>query len=260
MSLNLPSSETLKNSSLKIKTVIVDDEPKSVMLLEKYLEPYAHTIEVVGTANDAEEAFISIKKNEPQLIFLDISMPGASGLDLLNRFASKNFDVIFTTAHEQYAIEAFHQSAIHYLLKPIDLLQLDEAINRCMAKLELETKEKVLENKSKIMIYTDNGYELIDVKSITRCEASGAYTEMFLNSKRKIICSQNLKSFEQQLETSNFLRIHKSHLINLHEVQSFTRGKTAYVTLKDGAQIFISNQKKNEFLQRLSENFITEVE
>ena len=173
---------------MKIKTLIVDDESKSVMLLQKYLEPYSHLIDVVGTANDAEEAFLSIKQNEPNLVFLDISMPGSSGLDLLNRFASKNFEVIFTTAHEEYALEAFKLSAIHYLLKPIDLLQLDDAINRSSAKIESEIQKNAgSPNKRKIMIYTDNGYELIEIKEIVRCEAAGAYTELFLNNKRKIL-------------------------------------------------------------------------
>lgn len=245
---------------MKIKTLIVDDEPKSVMLLQKYLEPYSHLIEVIGTAHDADQAFMSIKQLEPQLVFLDISMPGSSGLDLLNRFASKNFEVIFTTAHEQYAIEAFNRSAIHYLLKPIDLLQLDEAVNRSVDKMDKELLNKIPDDKRKIMIYTQNGYELIDLKNITRCEAAGAYTDVFLCNKRKITSCQNLKSFEQQLESKSFLRVHKSHLINLDEVQSFTRGKSCYVTLKDDTQIFISNQKKNDFYQRLKETFITETD
>lgn len=243
---------------MKIRAIIVDDEPKSVLLLKKYLGPYSHLISIVGTAHDADEAFVSIKQNEPNLVFLDISMPGSSGLDLLNRFASKNFEVIFTTAHEQYAIEAFNRSAIHYLLKPIDLLQLDEAINRSVAKISSDLPDKIPLDKRKIMIYTQNGYELIEEKNIIRCEASGAYTEIFLNNKRVITSSQNLKSFEQQLESNTFLRIHKSHIINLDEVQSFTRGKNCYVTLKDKSQIFMSNQKKNDFIQRLNENFIAE--
>lgn len=245
---------------MKIKTIIVDDESKSVMLLQKYLEPYAHIIEIVGTAHDSDEAFLCIKQNEPDLVFLDISMPGSSGLDLLNRFASKNFEVIFTTAHEEYALEAFKLSAIHYLLKPIDLLQLDDAVNRSVAKIESEVQTKTPIGKRKIMIYTDNGYELIEVIDIVRCEAAGAYTELFLNSNRKITSCQNLKSFEQQLESNSFLRVHKSHLINLDEVKSFTRGKSCYVTLKDNTQIFISNQKKNDFFQKLNENFIAEVD
>lgn len=245
---------------MKIQTLIVDDEPKSVLLLQKYLEPYSHIIEVVGAAHDAEEAFSLIKQLEPQLVFLDISMPGSTGLDLLNRFAAKNFEVIFTTAHEQYAIEAFNQSAIHYLLKPIDLLQLDDAVNRSAVKIESEIETKAPSNKRKIMIYTDHGYELIEVKDIIRCEASGAYTELFLEGKRKITSCQNLKSFENQLESNSFLRVHKSHLINLDEVKTFSKGKSCYVTLKDGTQIFISNQKKSDFLQRLNESFIAEVD
>jgi two-component system LytT family response regulator len=245
---------------MKIKTVIVDDEPKSVRLLQKYLQPYSHTIEIVETAHDAEDAFLKINQNQPKLVFLDISMPGSSGLDLLNRFANKNFEVIFTTAHEQYAIEAFNLSAVHYLLKPIDLLQLDEAINRSIAKIKTDPSLRIPIEKRKIVIYTQNGYELIEEKQIVRCEASGAYTEIYLNNKRKIISSQNLKSFEQQLDSKSFLRIHKSHLINLDEVQSFTRGKNCYAILKDHTQIFISNQRKNDFFQRISNSFIADEE
>lgn len=249
---------------MKIRTLIVDDEPKSVMLLEKYLEPYSHLIELIGAAHSADDAFSIIKKEKPQLIFLDISMPGSSGLDLLNRFAQKTFEVIFTTAHKEYALEAFNQSAIHYLLKPIDLLQLDEAINRSISKfedtLQKSEKEKFTGEKRKIIVFTQNGYEIIEAKDIIRCEAQGAYTDIFLDSKRKITTSQNLKTFELQLGSFNFLRIHKSHLICLDKVKSFTRGKSGYVTLKDDTQILMSTQKKNEFFQKLNDYYITEVD
>jgi two-component system LytT family response regulator len=243
---------------MKIKAVLVDDEPKSVMLLEKYLEPYSYIIQVVATAHDADSAFMVIKQNNPDLLFLDISMPGSSGLDLLNRFAKKSFEVIFTTAHKEYALEAFNQCAIHYLLKPIDLLQLDEALNRSFAKFESKAGNASRVKKKKILVYDQNGYELIDSNDIIRCEAQGAYTEIFLNNDTKITSSQNLKTFELQLQTFNFLRIHKSHLINLDEVKSFTRGKSGYVTLKDSTNIFMSLQKKNEFFQRLKEHYINE--
>lgn len=246
---------------MKIKTLIVDDEPKNIKLLEKYLKPYAYIIEIIGSAVSADDAFVLIKEKKPNLIFLDISMPGSSGLDLLNRFAKRSFEVVFTTAHKEYAIEAFNQSATHYLLKPISLLQLDEAINRCISKLEpvlRKDNSETIHTEKRIIVYSKKDYEIINAKDILRCEAHGSYTDIYLDPNRKIVSSQNLKAFELKLEGANFFRIHKSHLINLNKVKSFTRGQTGYVTLIDNTQIHMSKLKRSEFLEKFDGSFVSD--
>jgi two-component system LytT family response regulator len=220
------------------------------------LNSYSNRTELVGIAENADEAHQMILQKEPDLVFLDVNMPGDSGVDLLNRFSQKNFRVVFTTAHDKHAIEAFNHDALHYLLKPIGMREFDEALNRVFANSGIvfsEPKETKFDLSSGyITIPVNNGYKVISVSDIMRCEADGSYTLIKLLNGEKYQVSQNLKSFEKQLAQHDFLRVHRSHLIALNQIDSYSRGNTSVLVLKDGTTIDLSSSKRQQLLDLLN--------
>lgn len=242
----------------KIKVLIVDDEENGAALIKSYISAYDNRTELVGVASNADEAHQMILKSEPDLVFLDVNMPGDSGVDLLNRFSKKNFKVVFTTAYEKHAIDAFKHQALHYLLKPVSMREFDEAINRVISVLD--TKKEGFDDKVKttesaeayITIPANNGYKVISVNEIMRCEADGAYTLIKLLDGKKYQVSQNLKSFEKQLIRYDFLRVHRSHLIALNQIDSYSRGNTSVLVLKDGTTVDLSSSKRQQLLDLLN--------
>lgn len=240
--------------------VIVEDEKNSREGLKNLLEEFCPDTRVVGMAASAEEGIELIKRTQPDLVLLDIEMQTATGFDLLEKLDSIEFDVIFTTAYEQYALKAIKFSALDYLLKPIDVNELTNAINKVREKrkspsaneqVELLLKNLKLENPNshKITLSTSEGMVFIPVVEIIRCEAQGAYTTFFLKSGKKILVSKNLKEYETLLSEYKFFRIHNSHLINLAEVERYIKSDGGYVVMKDGSQAAISNTRKEEFLE-----------
>jgi len=240
----------------KTKVLIVDDESKGANLLKSYLENYQNKTELIGMASNADEAHRLILSKEPDLVFLDVNMPGDSGVDLLNRFSNKNFKVVFTTAHDKHAVDAFKHQAVHYLLKPVSMQEFDEAINRAFRTLEKEMPEQTNANTEKpnpyITIPSNNGYKVISVKEITRCEADGSYTLIKLVNGEKYQVSQNLKSLEKQLANNDFFRVHRSHLISLKQIDNYSKGSSSVLSLKDGTTIDLSSSKKQELLKYLN--------
>lgn len=236
---------------MKLRTIIVDDEPKSVRLLQSYLSGF-ESLDILPSAGNATEAYSLINRYDPHVVFLDISMPGENAFDLLNRFSSRNFEVIFTTAYDEYALKAFEKQALHYLLKPIDQEKLSGAVERCVSfyRTKENTNPPAAEIK-KIPVPVANGHILLNPDQIIRCEGDGNYTTIYTNEDRKFMISQNIKVVEERLFGYGFFRVHKRHLINLSFVEGFSSGKGGYLTLLNTSRIPISFRKKSEFVQLL---------
>jgi len=245
----------------KIRTIIVDDEKANVLTLKNLLDKNFPQISILGLARNVAEGVEIINETQPDLVFLDISMPDGDGFDLLAKVGFRAFEVIFTTAHDQYALKAFDYSAIHYLLKPIEFNELSIAINRynhVKAKGTLSARVSVLrdnlqKNSQKIIVPSVEGLNIVLLDDVIRLEASDVYTIFYLTNKRKLMASKPLNSFEKILTDMPFSRVHAKHLVNLKYVQRYVKGKGGSIVLEDGEELDVSVRKKNDFLLQLKE-------
>jgi two-component system, LytTR family, response regulator len=241
---------------MKLRAIIVDDERHSLETTAILIRKFCPDVEVVAELQSPIDAVEVINKEEPDLLFLDISMPKMNGFELLNVLTYKEADVIFTTAYDEYALEGFKQGAVHYLVKPIDAEDLVESVQRVKKK---RTEGKVsgingMGLKPKIPISSLNGVELIEVDQIIRCESDGNYTTIVLH-QRKITVSKTLKEIEKQLvDFPFFFRLHNSHLVNLNQVVKYIRGEGGSVILSNQEEIGVSRSKKMELLEVLGIN------
>lgn len=245
----------------KLKCIIVDDELSARRVLSSLCSEFCPKVEVIGEADSAMTAFDLINEKSPDFIFLDIRMPIKDGFQLLEMFKEISFKVVFTTAYDQYAVQAFKFSAIDYLLKPIDIDELITAVDKvCKSKdkegdierIEVLKKNMNTASSSKIALPTSDGFVFLDSDAIIRCEAYGNYTKVFQEGdNRPILVTQTLKYFENLLEESSFFRIHKSYIVNLSHVRRFIKGKPAKVVLSDAAEVEVSVRKKELLVQKL---------
>lgn len=243
------------------KAIIIDDEQHCIDALLK-LTKLINNLQIVETYYSINEALRGVETHQPDLVFLDVQINEATGFDFLKQLKNVSFEVIFTTAHEEFAVQAFKFSAIDYLLKPIDEDDFLSAISKVKEKLNAKDFSKkvstLLDNISKndiqkkITIPTADGLEFLEVSTIIRCEADVNYTTIFTTDRKKIMVSKTLKSFETLLTNCNFFRIHNSHLINLDYIKKYTKGKGGYVTLTDNSVIEVSTRRKDEFLKAMS--------
>ncbi|MFA8437099.1 MAG: LytR/AlgR family response regulator transcription factor [Marinifilaceae bacterium] len=242
-----------------IRTVLIDDENKSLLTLNRLIERYCPDVDVVDVAQSVKTGIECIEKNQPDMVFLDIAMPDGDGFEVLERVNYRDFEVIFTTAYNEYALKAFQFSALHYLLKPINYKELQEAIERYKAsKGDMELSEKIrvlyesLNNQhKKIILPSSTGLRVVELNDIIRCEASGNYTQFFLINDEKLIVSKTLNNFEEILSDMNFCRVHSKHLVNLNFVEHYVKGRGGHIILNDGKQVDVSESKKKEFISRL---------
>ena len=245
----------------KITCLIVDDERNSREVLKKLLGLYANTIEVIGMAVDADDAYTKIIKLQPQLVFLDIQMPGGDGFSLLKRFEEINFEVIFATSYDQYAINAIRFNAADYLIKPIDMDELQQAIDKVSARItnnirQQETLNALLYNLDasvkKIPVHTGDKVKLIREDEILIIEGRGRYSELVLINGQKYITPRNLKEFEEYFDLrSRMLRISKSLIINSAEITEYSKGDPFIITLRDKSSFEVSRRKKADILEKL---------
>lgn len=229
-----------------MKVIIVDDEERARISLRYLISEFLPDLKIVSECDGIPNAVKSIHKYKPDLIFLDIEMPGHSGLEILDFFDEKdlNFGIIFTTAYQEYAIKAFKISAIDYLLKPINPIEMTEAVNR-FQKLNVQKIKLLYENigknsssNKKIGIPLNNGIELIEPENIIYIKAEGAYSEIHLTEGKKILASKNLKMFEDNLKDYEFLiRVHKSYLVNFKYVVSINKSNGGTIVLINGIEI-----------------------
>ncbi len=243
-----------------IRSLIVDDEQNNRLTMNVLLTRYCKGVEVVSEAGTVKEAVLKIKELKPDLVFLDIEMPFENGFQLFKYFTNIDFDVIFTTAYDEYAMKAFRYSAIDYLLKPIDLQDLREAISRVtknkiqpeLNKIRLQTLEYNLDNSfQKIALPVIDGFEFIDIDNIIHLEADSNYT--IVNTvKGKHIVSKTLGDFENMLTPSNFFRVNRSNLINLNFLKRYIKNKAPLIELVNGTQIRLPLARKQIFLEQVS--------
>jgi len=243
----------------KISALIVDDELSSVQNLQQKLETFCTDVQVVATAQKPEEALLLIQHHKPDVVFLDIEMPKMNGFRMLDELNTYDFEIIFTTAYNHYAIDAIRISAFDYLMKPIAIADLQNAVQRLLAVKQNNTKEKIdilkhsLQDKKsqddKIAIPTAEGIEFIPIKNILHIESSSNYSRIHLNNSKVITVSKLLKDFEDMLLPYRFYRIHHSHLINLHYIQKYLKADGGQVMMQDGTVIDVARRKKEEFLK-----------
>lgn len=246
-----------------LRTIIIDDENNSREKLQYLLNMYCKDmVEVVQVCSSGEEGLDAISKHRPDLIFLDVEMPYMTGFDMLKKIPKIDFEIIFTTAHDHYAIKAIKFSALDYLLKPIDLEQLQEAVKKAIVKRtdkkssaqiesfveNIKDSAKKLENLS---IPTSYGMVFVKVNDIARCESSSNYTVFFLANKDQVVATRTLKEYEELLDDSGFVRIHHSHLINKHFLKEYIKGAGGQVVMKDGTTLDVSRRKKDEVIEKL---------
>lgn len=241
-----------------MKVIIIDDEIKSCESIKIALERNCKQAIVAGMATQAENAIQLISQEKPDLIFLDVEMPGKNGFELLEAFHIKNFEVIFTTAHANYAVNAFKAEAVDYVLKPFTEKEIVAAFHKAETRILEKTAAKFATVKSPgnvknniLPLPTSDGFEFVSVNDIMRCEAEDSYTWFFMQDKSKILVSGNLHSFEQQLEPYGFHRIHHGHMVNILFVKKYIKGRGGYVIMSDGTTINVSVRKKAEFFEKL---------
>ncbi|PKP03201.1 MAG: DNA-binding response regulator [Bacteroidetes bacterium HGW-Bacteroidetes-6] len=235
-----------------IRAVIVDDEDASRMTLKGLLTRYVPDVQVVGEGEDVASGLEIIKQYTPDLVFLDIQMPDGSGFRLLELLAEIDFNVIFTTAFDQYAIKAIKFSALDYLLKPIvpdDLIKAVDKHNERIASPDLAIsfqalRENLTPEPRKIVLHTFEGMHVVDTGDIIRCQSDDCYTNFFLDGGKRIIVSKTLKEIEEHLKGRDFMRPHKSHLVNINFIKTVVRNDGGYIVMKDGSEIPISRRKK----------------
>lgn len=243
-----------------MKAIIVDDEERARRTLKALLKEYCPEVEVIGTYKSVPEGVLAINKYRPNLVFLDIEMPEYNGFELLGFFRDVDFEIIFVTAYNQYALKAFEVSAVDYLLKPVDSDQLAKAVEKAQIRLGKETMQERLETLQtntqdpifkRIALPISDGLLFVELEDIISLEADGAYTQVFLKDGKQILVSKRLKFFEDILkERKSFYRSHRSYLININFVKKLNRSE-GFLELDNGKSIPLARDKKIEFEQLL---------
>ena len=259
-----------------IRAIIIDDEAKSRKLLKNLLDSYCEDVDVVGEADSVRTGLAAIKDQNPDLVFLDILLKDENGFDILKKIDSINFEIIFTTAHNEYAIKAIRVSALDYLLKPLVIGELTQAVEKVRKKMEynyadktneplrnfIENQRSLNKNVHKIGVPTLTGLDFIQIEDIILCKADGNYTHINLKNK-DIVVTRTLKEFEELLSDYNFLRIHRSYLINLDHILKYNRthqlpdveGDGGSVTLSNNLEVPVSREKRKTLLDLFSRPF-----
>jgi two-component system LytT family response regulator len=230
-----------------IKAVIIDDENKSIRNLQILIETYCKDISVISTASNALDAVRLILQEKPDLIFLDVQMPGYSGFDVLEQLAGIKAKIIFTTAHKDYAIQALRKGAFDYLLKPIDA----EDLVRCVDRMMEHENKKTDSFSGAIELSVKDGIIFIRPRDIIRLEASGSYTTFYLDNNVKHLGSKSMKEYEKFLDPAIFYRCHNSHIVNLKKVAKFISNSGLFAEMNDRSLAEIARKNKEEFLLRL---------
>ena len=247
-----------------ITAIIVDDEFYSAEILAALLERYCPDVKVIDICHSVSNALQSIAETKPNILFLDIEMPVMTGFELLEKLPEIDFDLIFTTSYDHYAIKAIHFSALDYLLKPVDPEELQKAVQKAVVRMKhpLPQQIEILLQKlnhpavliTKIAIPTIEGLQMVLVENIISCASDRNYTLLSLKGGQKIIASRTLKEIEEMLEDYSFARVHHSHLVNLNEVEKYIRGEGGYLIMSNKTNIDVSRSRKEILLKKLQPN------
>lgn len=245
-----------------MKAVIIDDEKKGRDILLKLIQNYCKSVNVVALGTNADEGYELIIKHNPDVIFLDIEMPNGNGFSLLEKFEEIQFQIIFTTAYDNYAIKAIKYHALDYLLKPIDIDELQLAVESVKKIIESKSvsnryseflTSRKLELSGRLAVPVKDGIAYLTVADIIRVESDGSYSTFYTSDAKKYVASKNLGEFEEMLPSKEFFRAHKSHLINVKKVKKYIRTDGNFVEMEDGSMVEVARRKKDEFLQIMNE-------
>lgn len=245
----------------KLKAIIVEDELASRETLTSYLIKYCPNVELIDEADSVKSGLEVIKKHKPDVVFLDIEMPFGNAFDLLEQIEKVDFEVVFVTAYSNYAIQALNMSASYYILKPISIDELVKAVEKITqksteqempvhSKVLLENIQAVNKHNHKIVLPQLNGFDVVKINDIIRCQANDNFTEFYLTNGTKKLISRTLKFYEDLLKDFDFVRIHKSHLINIQYVVKYLKGKGGQVEMTDGSVVDVSVNQKASFLEK----------
>lgn len=251
----------------RIKAILVDDEPRGLTSLEKLLQMHCPQVDVISCCADVREATDQILKLQPDLVFLDVAMPGQNGFELLKSLPEISFEIIFVTAYNHFMTQAFHYSAVDYLLKPVEEDLLVQSVDRASKRIEQKAGSKQVETflhninqqsspqKFKLCIHSMKGFQVVEIKDIIYCEASSNYTNFFLNNKSMLCASKPIHEYESILADNNFVRIHKSYLINIDYIKEYLRGEGGSVIMEGGHEVEVSRRKKDLLMQKMKEHY-----
>ena len=239
----------------RIKAIIVDDEKRARENLKLKIADCNFKIDIVAEADCVEDALIVIEENNPDLLFLDIAMPRQSGFDLIKQIPKVNFEIIFATAFDSFALTAFEINAIGYILKPINIDKLKVAIANAISKIDLVKSNDEINSlmqyldqpKDILKVHSSDSIEMRELNEVVRLESDGGYTKIFFRDGSTVLSSSSLGSYETQLVEKSFFRVHRGHLINTSFFRSYK--KSGYIILKDGTEVPLSKRKKNVFLK-----------
>ena len=245
-----------------LKAILVDDEFSSLQNLQQKLTKFCPDSKVVATAQKPEDAILLIRHHKPDVIFLDIEMPRMNGFRMIDELGQYDFEIVFTTAYNHYAVDAIRISAFDYLTKPIAIKDLQKTVERLALRTQMHTKEKMeafrtslsspKSQEEKMAIPTNDGLEFIPIKEIVHIESSSNYSRIYLVDGKKILVTKLLGDFEEMLKSYHFFRVHNSHLINLSYIKKYVRGEGGQVLMQNGQVIDISRRKKEEFLKLIT--------
>lgn len=250
-----------------IKSILVDDEPRGLTSLVKLLQLNCPEVEVISCCTNADDAKKKIAELNPDLVFLDVAMPGRNGFDLLSEMKEINFEIIFVTAYNTYMTQAFRYSAVDYLLKPVEDELLIESVKRAAKRVGQKTETAQVDTflynvknagnpqKLKLCIHSLKGFQVVEIKDIIYCEASSNYTNFHFVNRSVICASRPIHEYESLLEDSQFVRIHKSYLVNIEYIKEYIRGEGGSVLLSGGQEVEVSRRKKEVLMRKMKEHY-----
>lgn len=241
--------------------ILIDDEPNATEALTNMLRMTCPDVEVIAIANDPQRGIELLRERQPDVLFLDIQMPHMTGFELLEKLGKVNFEVIFTTAYDQYALQAFKVSAVDYLLKPIDMDELEAAVGKVRERkraaqpdfgaIEHLFRQMQRPEPQRLALPVGDGLMFVPVSDIVRLQSDSNYTTFYLTSKQKVLVSRTMGEYEDLLGKQNFCRVHHSHIINLAHLQRYVKTDGGYAEMSDGAKVEISRRKKDDFVAML---------
>ena len=243
-----------------IKAVIIDDEKNAREAIKQIVEKHFPDISIIGDADDVKTGVKLILETSPGLAFLDIKLPDGSGFDILKQLQEIDFSTIFITAYNEHAIKAFKFSAIDYLLKPIDIEEFKEAVNKVKKALDQKNTKKKLEafleninniskEVKKIILKTSESIHLINVNNILRCESDGNYTKFYFTDRPSLLVSKNIKEYFEMLKDYQFFRPHQSHIVNINFIKQYHKSDGGYLIMQDDSTVPVSTRKREELME-----------
>lgn len=248
---------------MNIRAIIIDDEQHSLQTTELLVRKYCPEAEIIGLAETPEKGIKLIDSLQPNLVFLDIAMPVMNGFEMLQHVTHQDFEIIFTTAYDEYAIKAFKVNAIDYLLKPIDVPELCEAVKKAKKKFEKNEDHNKIEEllnvlckpafkKEKVALPIDGKIQMVPFASIVYCESESNYTYIYFANNKKALLSKTLKEIEKLLDHPDFFRVQNSFLVNLNHIKEYVRGEGGELIMSNGDEVRVSRNKKEQLLKLLT--------